>query len=119
MADTNTHKFGIISNGASATGLVVQSCNKDENVEIAEARNESGQVAELKAYSKGTTYSITGLVIKDGESETTVMAGSSVTIDNLNLIVESVSKQETNTGFVQVTMTCRTADSATITAYSS
>lgn len=117
MADTNTHKFGIISNGASATGLVVQSCNKDENVEIAEARNESGQVAELKAYSKGTTYSITGLV-KDG-NETTVTVGSSVTIDNLNLIVESVSKQETNTGFVQVTMTCRTADSATITAYGS
>ena len=113
MADTNTHKFGIISNGVSATGLVVQSCNKDENVEIAEARN-----AELKAYSKGTTYSITGLV-KDGESETTVTVGSSVTIDNLNLIVESVSKQETNTGFVQVTMTCRTADSATITAYGS
>ncbi len=118
MADTNTHKFGIISNGASATGLVVQSCNKDENVEIAEARNESGQVAEFKAYSKGTTYSITGLV-KDGESETTVTVGSSVTIDNLNLIVESVSKQETNTGFVQVTMTCRTADSATITTYGS
>lgn len=118
MADTTTHKFGIISNGASATGLVVQSCNKDENVEIAEARNEQGRVAELKAYSKGTTYSVTGLV-KDGESETTVMVGSTVTIDNLNLIVESVSKQETNTGFVQVTMTCRTADSATITTYGS
>ena len=114
MADTTTHKFGIVSNGTSATGLVVQSCNKDENVEIAEARNESGQVAELKAYSKGTTYSITGLV-KDGESETTVTVGSTVTIDNLNLIVESVSRQETNTGFVQVSMTCRTADSATIT----
>ena len=117
MADTNTHKFGIISNGASATGLVVQSCNKDENVEIAEARNEQGRVAELKAYSKGTTYSVTGLV-KDG-NEPDVMVGSTVTIDNLNLIVESVSKQETNTGFVQVTMTCRTADSATITTYGS
>ena len=118
MADTTTHKFGIISNGASATGLVVQSCNKDENVEIAEARNEQGRVAELKAYSKGVTYSITGLV-KDGENENAVEVGSTVTIDNLNLIVESVSKQETNTGFVQVTMTCRTADSATITAYGS
>lgn len=117
MADTTTHKFGIISNGASATGLVVQSCNKDENVEIAEARNEQGRVAELKAYSKGTTYSVTGLV-KDG-NETDVTVGSTVTIDNLNLIVESVSRQETNTGFVQVTMTCRTADSATITTYGS
>lgn len=117
MADTTTHKFGIVSNGASATGLVVQSCNKDENVEIAEARNEQGRVAELKAYSKGTTYSVTGLV-KDG-NETDVMVGSTVTIDNLNLIVESVSKQETNTGFVQVSMTCRTADSATITTYGS
>ena len=49
MADTTTHKFGIVSNGTSATGLVVQSCNKDENVEIAEARDEKGHVAELKA----------------------------------------------------------------------
>lgn len=118
MADTTTHKFGIVSNGTSATGLVVQSCNKDENVEIAEARDEKGHVAELKAYSKGVTYSITGLV-KDGETENAVEVGSTVTIDNLNLIVESVSRQETNTGFVQVSMTCRTADSATITTYGS
>ncbi len=52
MADTNTHKFGIISNGVSATGLVVQSCNKDENVESRKPAMRADRLRNSKRIQK-------------------------------------------------------------------
>ena len=44
-----------------------------------------------------------------------VKAGSKLTLDAVDYIVESVDKPETNTGFCEATINARTADGATIT----
>lgn len=108
-----THQFGIVSNASGATGMVIQSITAEDTAELAEARGESGEVLELHKFSIGYRYTVTG-ILQSGASES-LGAGSTLTIDGHNLIVETYSKGQTNNGFVQVTLTCRGADNATIT----
>ena len=107
-------KFGIVTNltGLQA-GIVVNSITRDESAEIAEARNEKGEVTDLQAYSVGESISVQGVI--DDEKGEIVKAGSKLTLASRDYIVESVNKPETNTGFCEATINARTADSAVTT----
>ena len=68
-------QFGIITGTTGYTGIVVTSLDKQTTVEVAEARDSSGKVTDQKAYSKKTTYSVTGLL---DTASYTVEAGSTL-----------------------------------------
>lgn len=108
-----SRQFGIITTTEGVTGIVVQSLSTSNTAEIAEARNEKGQVTDLKAYSKSQTISVTGLL----NGEITVEAGAKLTLGEKDYIIETVDRNETNTGYVEVSLSARTADAATIDAY--
>ena len=93
-------QFGIITNleGLQA-GIVVNSLTYNEACETAEARNEKGQITDLASYSRSTTLSIDGL-LDTTEDVSLVKAGNKITI--------------ANTDFVQVSISARTSDEATI-----
>ena len=57
-------QFGIITTTTGISGIVVNSFSRNKTAEIAEARNEKGEVTDLKAYSKGETISVTGLLVR-------------------------------------------------------
>lgn len=106
-------QFGIITSVEGLTaGIVVQSLSFAENVETVEARNTSGQCTDLASYSKSTTLSISGLV--DTQQGTLITAGSKLTIGGKDYLVESVTKNESNTDFIRADISARTADSAVI-----
>ncbi len=108
-----SRQFGIITTTTGITGIVVNSLTTNNTAEIAEARNEKGQVTDLKAYSKGETISITGLL----DGDVTVEAGAKLTLGEKDYIIETVDRNETNIGFVEVSLSARTADAAEIAAY--
>lgn len=107
-------QFGIITNleGLQA-GIVVNSLTYNEACETAEARNEKGQITDLASYSRSTTLSIDGL-LDTTEDVSLVKAGNKITIANKDYLIESVDKTESNTDFVQVSISARTSDEATI-----
>ena len=107
-------QFGIITTTTGISGIVVNSLTRNRTAEIAEARNEKGQVTDLKAYSTGETISVTGLL--DAEA-LTIEPGSKLTLGEKDYIIESVDQNETNTGYTEVTLSARTADSADIDPY--
>ena len=111
---STTRKFGIITNiqGLSG-GICVNSLSYSQTAEIAEARNEKGQITDYAAFSKSKTLSLTGVMdTAKGELAT---AGSKITIDEKDWIIDTVSKNETNNTFVEVTISAKTADNAIIT----
>ena len=114
---STTRQFGIITNVAGMqAGICVNSLNIDQNVETAEARDSKGKITDLAAFSKSKSISVSGVM--DTANGTLATAGSMLTIGNENYLIESVSKSETNTDFVQVTINGRTADGANIITYS-
>jgi hypothetical protein len=108
-------QFGIITTVSGVTSVVVQSLTRTNSAEVAEARDENGYVTDLKAYSLGETLSIRGLL---DASSMSITAGSKLTLNGTDYIVESAEVSETNTGFAEVNLTVRTADGAAIAAYS-
>ena len=108
-------KFGIITALDNMTSIVIQSLNKKTSVEIAEARDENGNVIELKAYSKEYSVDIRALVNAD---EFKTEAGQELTVGNQKFIIESTDQAENNSGWVEVSLTAKTADNAAITTYS-
>ena len=114
---STTRQFGIITNVAGMqAGICVNSLNIDQNVETAEARDSQGKITDLAAFSKSRSISVSGVM--DTANGTLATAGSMLTIGGDNYLIESVSKSETNTDFVQVTINGRTADGANIITYS-
>lgn len=109
-------KFGIVTTVTGISSIIIQSLNLRTNVEIAEARGEDGKVVELKAYSKGKSVDIRALVNADALK---TEAGQTLTIDNISYIIESTDQAENNSGWVEVSISAKTADSATITTYDS
>lgn len=106
-------KFGIITSVENLqAGIVVNSITRNESAEIAEARNEKGQITDLAAYSRAESISVQGVI--DDAKGTIVKAGSKLTLDTVDYIVESVDKPETNTGLLRGDDQRRTADGATI-----
>lgn len=108
-------QFGIISTpSGTISGLVVTSFTSSTSAEIAEARNEQGHVTDLKAYSKGTSVSVRGLL---DSTEASVSAGDIFTLASVDYIIESVNRTETNTAYIEIDFSARTADAAEISAY--
>lgn len=109
-----TRKFGIITDISGLTaGVVVNSLDFSETVEVAEARNSTGEVTDLVGFSNQKSVSITGIM--NAETSALAKAGSSITLDGKAWLITDVSRNETNTGFVSVTLSARTADNAEIT----
>lgn len=109
-----TRKFGIISDISGLTaGVVVNGLDYSETVEVAEARDENGAIIDLVGFSNNKTVSISGVM--QGEVADLAKAGNSITLDSKTWLITDVSRNETNTGFVQVTISARTADNAIIT----
>lgn len=109
-----TRSFGIITNLQGLQGgICVNSLSFSESAEIAEARDEKGAITDLAAYSKATTVSITGVM--DSAKGTLATAGSKITLGGKDYIIDSVSKNESNSAWVEVTVSARTADNAIIT----
>lgn len=110
---TTTRKFGIISDISGLTaGVVVNSMDFSESVEVAEARNETGEIIDLVGFSNNKTVSISGIM--EGEVSSLAKAGNVIQIDSKDWLITDVSRNETNTGFVQVTISARTADKAIV-----
>ena len=113
-----TRCFGIITSVSGLqAGIVVNGLDFNDSAEIAEARNEKGQVIDLAAYSKATSVSVTGVM--DTAKGSLATAGSMLTLGGKDYIIESVQKNESNTAFVQVTISAKTADNAEITPITS
>lgn len=109
-----TRSFGIITSveGLQA-GITVNGLDFNDSAEIAQARNEKGQIIDLAAYSNAKSVSVSGVL--DSAKGTLATAGSKLTLQGKDWIIESVQKQESNTSFITVTLSCRTADNAIIT----
>lgn len=109
-----TRKFGIITDVSGITGgIMINSLSFTENAETAEARNEKGQVTDYAAYSRNSTCNITGVL--DTAKGDLAKAGSKITFDGKDWIIDSVSKNESNSTFVEVSVSCKSADNAIIT----
>lgn len=105
-------QFGIITTVAGMESIVIQSINNRTSVDIAEARDETGKVIALKAYSQAKHVDIRALV---NTNNVKTAAGQTLSIDNQTYIIETTDQAETNVGWVEVSLAARTADSATIT----
>lgn len=111
---STTRRFGIVTDVSGlSTGICVNSLSISESSEIAEARDEQGKVTDLYSYSRAETISLTGVM--DTAKGNLAKAGNKITLNQKDYIIDSVSQNQTNTAFVQVTISCRTADNAIIT----
>ena len=107
-------QFGIITTTSGIASIVVTSFSTSHSAEIAEARDEEGKVTDLKAYSRGVSVSVRGYL---DASEVSIDAGDVLSLNGKDYLVESVNVSETNTNFVEVDFTARTADNALIDPY--
>lgn len=106
-----TRQFGIVTDVSGITaGIMINSLDFGETVETAEARNELGQIVDIAAYSNSKTVSIQGLM--DTAKGSVATAGSIITLDGKQWLIDNVQKRESNTGFVELTISARTADNA-------
>ncbi len=108
-----TRKFGIVTDVSGITaGIMINSLDFNETVETAQARDELGRIVDIAAYSNAKTVSIQGLM--DTAKGSVATAGSIITLDGKQWLIDSVAKRESNTGFVELTISARTADNAQI-----
>lgn len=108
-----TRKFGIITDVSGITaGIMINSLDFSETVQTAEARDELGRITDIASYSNSKTVSIQGLM--DTAKGSVATAGSIITLDGKQWLIDNVSKRESNTGFVELTISARTADNAQI-----
>lgn len=111
MAES-TRYFGVTSDVTGlAAGLIANSVSFSKNVETAEARNEKGEIIDIAAYSKSEQVTVDGVFVGTG-----IEPGTVVSIGGKNYLVSSSSKNETNTGFQEGSITARAADSAVLHA---
>ena len=107
-------QFGIITTVSGITSVVVTSFSEKQNVQIAEARDSRGQITDLKAYSLGVTVHIKGYL---DNTACDVQAGDTLELGGRHYIIESISRNETNTAYAEVDITGRSADSAEAEKY--
>lgn len=109
MADA-ARTFGITSTlSGLSDGLIANSISFNKSVETAEARNVTGEIIDIAAYSKSTEITVDGLFVGNG-----VEPGTTVTIGGADYLVTASTKTESNTDFQQGSITARTADNATL-----
>lgn len=108
--------ISIVSGGTTAIAdIIAESVNKSNSVETATARDESGKVIDMQAYSKTTTLTINGLL---NVSTPTIDAGSVVVISGGTFLVTSAELVESNTDFVRYNLTVTASDNCVPVAYS-
>lgn len=118
MADTTTRKWGIVTNTSGlSSGICVNSLDWNQTVEQATAANEQGQITDVAAYSRKRSVTVTG--VQDTAKGELAKAGSKLTLDSKDFLITSVAKKESNSTFVEVTITAESADNAIITVISS
>lgn len=105
-------QFGV---GAERTLGVIQSETENNSAEVAEARDENGQVIVQKAYSKSTERTIEALFITGTAAPA---AGTVITIGDWTGLVTSANITKSNTDFVKMSITATHKDNATLLAYS-
>ena len=109
--------FGVTTDlsGSIGTGIIANSISTNDNVEVAEARDEKGKLLDIAAYSQGREMSIDGLFVGSG-----VTVGNAITIGDRDYLISNVTKNEANTDFQTSSVTVRGGDlDTTIHALSS
>ena len=108
-----TRKFGIVTSVTGLTGgICVNSLDFNQQVETATAQNELGQITDMAGYTNKTTLTAQGVL--DTAKGELAKAGSILTIGGKNYLITQVSRRESSGAFVEVTLTCQTADNAEI-----
>lgn len=106
-------KFGIITSiDQLQAGITVNSLDTQQTVQTAEARNETGAITDITAFSNRKTVSIQGVMT--GNTADLATAGSIITLGGVDWLITDVSRAESNTDYVQVTISATTADDAEI-----
>lgn len=105
MADSRPKRyFGVTTDlsGTIGTGLIANSITHNDNVDVAEARDERGKLLNLCPYSEGKEMTIDGLFVGSG-----VDVGSVFTIGDRDYLVSNSSHTESNTAFQTASVTVR------------
>ena len=109
-----TRKFGIITNVDGITGgILVNGYDEDQTVQSATAKDEKGRTVDIAAYSLEKSATISGVM--DTAKGDLATAGSILTIDGKEWLIQSVKRTQSNQDFVQLSLTIKTADNAIIT----
>lgn len=105
-----TRYFGVTTDlsGSIGTGIIANSISRNNNVEVAEARDEKGGLLDLAPYSQGEELSIDGLFVGAG-----VDVGTVATIGGKDFLISNVTKNESNTAFQTASVTARGGDTFT------
>ena len=108
-------KFGVITSMTGVeSGFVCTGLTRSGGADIAEARNGEGKVTDLIAYSRNKSISISGLLdVQEGKP--LPQAGDVLTLEGEEYLIESCDQTESNTDYVQVSISARRADDAAIT----
>lgn len=110
MSEYAARKFGVTSDVSGlSTGIIVNSLSFSKDAESAEARNEKGEIIDIAAFSTQETVDVQGVYVGTG-----VEPGTVVTIGAKNYLVTNASHTESNTAFQEGSISCRTADNATL-----
>lgn len=103
--------FGIVEDlsGNIGQGLIANSYSENNNVSVAEARDEKGKLLDLAAYSESHQITVDGLYVGEG-----VKAGNKIAIGGKDYLIESSNKNEANTDFVRASVSLRCGDEDTV-----
>jgi hypothetical protein len=111
-------QFGVISIVSGSTSaiadLIANSVTVSESVETAQARDESGKVIDHQAYSKTKTITVRGLL---DAAAPAVTAGSVIVISGGTFLVTNAEQTESNTAFVEYSITATESDGCGPVAY--
>lgn len=81
-----TRQWGIITSLTGLTGgIMVNELTFNETAEIAEARNETGQIVDYAAFSNAKTVTVNGVM--DTAKGTLATAGSKLTLGGKDWII--------------------------------
>ena len=112
MADSRPSRiFGVTTDlsGNIGTGIIANSLQWSNTVDVAQARDEKGKLLDLAPYSKNGEVTIDGLYVGSG-----VAVGSKVTIGSTDYLVSQSNHNENNTEFQTASVTCRYGDDDTV-----
>ena len=91
----SSRKFGITTNRLSgAGGMVVNNITVNHNTEVAQARDQTGRIIDLVAYSLEDEITVNGLYT--GEM---VTPGTALTVNDTSYLITNTGREESNTTF--------------------
>lgn len=107
--------FGVADFPASGAGIICNNYEENENVDVAQARNETGKVCDEWAYSKTNGFTGSGLL---DDASKLPKVGEIFTLKGKRYILTSISTPRTNTGAAEVSFSGSFADDSTLHPYS-